>query len=264
MSSPILLGCDEIIDRWLGLDETWAGRPPRYGHKSTLLKLQEHPPNGLDGLVLINELLEQITTNCKNSTRTVLPSKQNWRFSKQTMIAAGNPSPEKGIEKSIVKIAGDDWGNQMPTCSGLVDDGGRHCNVDLVWRTGSHFTFIELKVETNSPLYAAMELLQYGLVYAFSRQFADRLGYSKGNQPVLGAEQVHLSILAPAAYYARYHLCWLEETLCDGLSRFSREHEYGMDFQFEQFPDWFQPPWPEADLAKALTERQRVIRPKAE
>ena len=254
MSSPILRGCDEIIDRWLGIDETWAGSPPRYGHKSTLLQLQKEPPKQLDGLALIKDLLNQITTNWNNSTRTVSPSNQNFRFNKQPIIAAGNPSLEKTLEKAIVRIAGDDWANQTPTCSGLVDDGGRHCNIDLTRRAGNHFTFIELKVDTNTPLYAALEILQYGSVYAFSRQFMGQLGYSLENQPALGAKRVHLSVLAPALYYRGSQLCWLKEAISDGLMKFSQGLDYEMDFQFEQFPSWFQWPCQDSDLAKALAE----------
>jgi hypothetical protein len=36
---PILLGCDNIIDQWFGIDYTWAGRPPRYSNKTSLLRL---------------------------------------------------------------------------------------------------------------------------------------------------------------------------------------------------------------------------------
>jgi hypothetical protein len=78
--------------------------------------------------------------------------------------------------------------------------------------------FIELKVNSDTPLYAAMEILQYGLLFLFSRHHQQELQYDTSKE-LLQATQIHLKVLAPSRYYtsnragAPYQLQWLEESL---------------------------------------------------
>jgi hypothetical protein len=97
---------------------------------------------------------------------------ENWRFAKKTYIADRNTSPEKTLEKTIAKITDADWVNQVPTASGLWNaSADTHRNIDLVHRLGpKQYEFIELKVETDTPLKAAMESLIYGC-FMFSPDF---------------------------------------------------------------------------------------------
>jgi len=263
MGCTILNGCGDIIDKWLGITSTWDGKAPRYGHKSSLLRLQEHPPASLDGLKLIKDLLAKINRNW-TVAGCHIPTRKNWRFDKQREIAEKNPSREKVLEKAIVDpaITGGDWANMIPTSSGLTGSGGTHRNIDLARRDGTHFTFIELKWLTNTPLFAAMEILQYGLIYVFSRRNIQELQFCQDQQPCLRATQISLRVVAPKKFYARYDMCWLEQAISAGLSDFTDELPLTMDFGFDAFPSWFDHSWfnscPKPDLRKALNNLHRV------
>ena len=74
----------------------------------------------------------------------------------------------------------------------------------------------KLKVGSDTPLYAAMEVLQYGLLYVFSRQYRDELHYTD-DRPLLKARRIDLKVLAPAAYYGEYRIDWLVRALNRGL-----------------------------------------------
>lgn len=61
------------------------------------------------------------------------------------------------------------WGNDVPTASGLVNSGGRQMNVDLAHSVTDGFELIELKLESNTPYDAALQILRYGAVYMLYR-----------------------------------------------------------------------------------------------
>lgn len=99
-------------------------------------------------------------TNC-------LPSAENWRFDKRTSFREENLSPETLLERTISRVVDENWANQVPVDSGLVA-GSAHW-IDLVFRAGTAFSLIELKDESNTPLSAAIQVVRYGLVHAFTR-----------------------------------------------------------------------------------------------
>jgi hypothetical protein len=127
--------------------------------------------------------------------------------------------------------------NQVPVASGLTTGsaGGRRA-IDLVHRCGDGwYEIIELKVDegAGTPLFAAMEILQYGVLYIFSRENASTLGYKETG--MLGATGIHLKVLAPVTYYRECDLSWLEESINGGLAKFlgRSERAFEMDFKFE-------------------------------
>ncbi|MFQ5932670.1 MAG: hypothetical protein ACE5MM_09690, partial [Nitrospiraceae bacterium] len=178
------------------------------------------------------------------------PSKENWRFAGRTDIARSNPSEEVTLERAIIRLSNRDWANQVPTASGLVGPTSdkRRC-LDLVHRLDDRaWEFIELKIGSDTPLYAAMEILTYGLLYLFSRHHRDEFQYDDWKE-LLQASLIHLKVLAPSKYYSpngtgtHYHLKWLEDLLNDGLRRFLDESprlSLQMPFQFEAFPPDFE------------------------
>ncbi|HEV2079948.1 MAG TPA: hypothetical protein VGR19_08665, partial [Allosphingosinicella sp.] len=102
-------------------------------------------------------------------------SQQNWRWwEPQTFIGAGNRSPEVVLERAIVNTcvaAGRrDWSNQVPVASGVVRSSGEGRRaIDLVQQLGEgHFAFIELKVASDTPLFAAFEIIGYVGVWLLS------------------------------------------------------------------------------------------------
>lgn len=116
--------------------------------------------------------------------------------------------------------------NQMPAASGLLplpakrDDGKRRVSaegrraIDLVFRhkgTDSIYEFLELKIRrkdgsVDSLRHAALEVLEYGLLYLFSRKNQKILEYESSTDQlryaVLGASEIRLRVLAAANYYA--------------------------------------------------------------
>ena len=82
-----------------------------------------------------------------------------------------------------------------------------------------------------------MEILQYGVLYIFSRINAKALGYDAKKIKLFGATGIHLKILAPAAYYEGYDLAWLEGSINGGLAKFLDQGVRGfaleMDFKFD-------------------------------
>ncbi len=262
----ILKGVGQIIDRFFDIEHIGT-RAPHYGHKGACLKLSGKSPAGLNGFELVEATYKRIEVNWENSSRRRQgrrASRKNWRDEARTDFAGG--SPEVQLERAIAMLPGEAWVNQVPTSSGLVDH--RHDkvrNIDLLREIEpSRYEFIELKVNSNTPLFAAMEILGYGVIYLFSLLHRDELGYDRPERKVLGAKHIHLKVLAPGRYYTEYQLAWLECLINDGLSAFieSRpELELQMDFRFEAFPPDFH--WPpgetgEPELAVALGNRQPV------
>lgn len=239
----VLKGVDDIIDKRLGLKV--IGKPPQYGHKESCQKLLE-PLVDLDMEALLYEIYEKIGNNWSNATYDK-GSIENWRFEKKRGMSSKNKSPEVGLERAIVNIPQElwpdaaDWVNQVPTASGLVDpnaDGSRR--IDLVHKCGDkEYEFIELKVGSDTPLYAAMEVLKYGVLYIFTREYEEVSKCVKKGKDLLKATKIHLKVLAPASYYAPYNLScnlsWLEDCINRGLVSFrsQRKFSFEMDFKFE-------------------------------
>jgi len=94
---------------------------------------------------------------------------------------------------------------------------------------------IQSDTQNDTPLSAAFEVLQYGLLYLFSRRNMSRLGYTHERQKrLLEADGIHLRVLAPQKFYEPFKLGWLEQSLSQGISTFARakEFEVEMDFAF--------------------------------
>lgn len=166
------------------------------------------------------------------------PSKKNWTLRSQIELSDRNKSPEVVLERKIVKALRGRCFNQMPTASGLVNQSAdKRRAIDLVYKRGKDsYEFIELKVDSDTPLFAAIEILGYGILYLYTRC---ELAYRAGDKPVLRAKDVGLRVLAPAIYFEGLDFAWLEEGLNDGLSRFLDrlpDLNLRLDFRFDAFP----------------------------
>lgn len=238
----IFSGVDAYIDGFFGLCD--VGKAPHHKHKTSALRLSKANPGGLDPKCFLGDLYALVERNGLASKRDA-PSRENWRLEKKTEISPRNRSPETRLEKAIVGDLGDTWTNQMPTASGLVTSHERKRNIDLVHRVGPRaFEFIELKVGSDTPLFAAMEILKYGMNYLYSRRHRERLGYQEDGQAPLWADTVHLRVLAPAGYYRGFELGWLEGFLNRGLGALldpALDGALTMDVRFEKFPPGFDP-----------------------
>ena len=230
--SSILASVDNIIDEALGLKNERS----KYKHKKRCLLLSKQPKPDLNGKELIQKILDQINMNWHQGKSH--SNDQNWRWKKNPLTHKRNTSREVVLERWIVRTTDDDWVNQVPVASGLSPSAGGRRAIDLVHRCGNGwYDFIELKVDEGggTPLFAAMEILQYGVLYIFSRENARPLGYKEADKELLRAAGIHLRVLAPAKYYERYELSWLEKRINSGLASFLAQPDRGfkMDFKFE-------------------------------
>ncbi len=232
-------------------------------HRSAIQRLCLTPPAPFDGARLVSSLFELVADNwlrCVNALAG-LPSRENWRwFDPKCDHAAHNSSPEVTLERAIVSAARSqgraDWSNQVPIASGMIAGGGdRRRAIDLVHLRGPDaFDFVELKVGSDNPLYAAVEILKYGFVWLLSREHRVRLGYS--GKALVEASDVRLSVLAPHAYYDGLALDWLEAGLSQGVLALGTErHGVRLSFAFEAFPASFV--WPDPDARAALSALDR-------
>lgn len=158
----------------------------------------------------------------------------------QAGIGADNRSPEVVLERAIAKasVAADrnDWANQVPIASGVLGPSAeRRRAIDLVHkRAEGHFEFVELKIASDTPLYAAFEIISYAGVWLLSRR--DACG-----KELLEAKRVDLRVLAPAAYYRPYTLGRIEEVLDQELREYAEPRGATLSFGFDVLPDSFAP-----------------------
>lgn len=241
-AKSILEGVNDLIDSALGVNR--IGETPHHKHETSCRQLTKSPMTELDASDLIAKIYEKVGNNCPDSNDHKR-SEENWRFEKQKGISGNNQSPEVSLERAIVNIPVEIWPdaaywvNQVPVASGLVDpDADRRRSIDLVHKCGDKaYEFIELKVGSDTPLYAAMEILKYGVLYIFCRQ-DERVSpyiHIHEKENLLQAEKIHLRVLAPVKYYEKYDLSWLETSINSGLANFlaQRNFAFEMDFKFE-------------------------------
>jgi hypothetical protein len=250
-------GVDILIDKALRVTDIGKSAHQRYATKTCSQRLTTKP-YGFDAAELFTAILLQIERNWRNSNgETVrLPSRENWRLKPQPYSADDNNSCETNLEKEIVRELGEEWVNQVPTASGLMNStANKHCNIDLVHvLTTTEFELIELKCSSGYPIYAAFELLRYAMAYIFSRRFAAALGYTIEEKPLLFAKQLHLIVLAPYGFYTEYKPQWLETELNRSFATGSLGDLPTIDFRFE----YFRIVDGENDVADIVASRKRL------
>ncbi len=258
-------GVDEVIDETLGVLEVGDGSP-HYRHRTSLKRLSQ-PPKDLDPGALVGEIYSIIEQNwmVARSRCPREPSVENWRFTRETGMSERAPHREVVLEKTIARDAGTEWANQVPVASGLIDSVSNKRNaIDLVHRARAGvYEFIELKTTDNTALFAAFEILRYGLVYGLTRLNMGVLGAKAQSDNVLDAREIHLRVLAPTEYYKDAELAWLEAAINCGLKTWTSSRpdlDLVMSFRFDAFPEDFE--WTKAtrsaDPVRALEERRAV------
>ena len=170
-------------------------------------------------------------------------SRENWRWpSLQPQISAHNRSPEVVVERAIAaacdRLGRRDWANQVPVASGLLGPArDRRRAIDLVRRRSErHFELIELKIASDTPLHAAVEIIAHGCLWLIAR----------GDRPsrpsvLLDADRIDLRVLAPAAYYGRTALHDIETALDAGTHALGQRHDVTLTFAFDLLDDRIRP-----------------------
>lgn len=248
-SKSIFAGCDQDIARALNLRD---GEHPR--RKSTCTRLSAAPVTSADMEHLIFTLYDRICANWSGR----VPSSKNWQLRRRTIVDLKNQSPEVLLERAVVRLNEaahlHGWSNQMPVASGLIDArADKRAAVDLVHFADGIATLYELKWESDTPAFAAFEILQYGLTWLFFFSKRDLFGVLE--RPIFTTSQIGLRVLAPRAYYAPYDLSWLGHGLNQGLRKLAAdktENAVSMDFGFAQFPETFDLPFQTGQDVEAM------------
>jgi len=232
----LFAGVREVVDQALGVDD--------FTTKTAAHKLTKYGVS-LGTATLVQDLFNRLDSNWDLTRPTASPpSLKNFRWHEpQLCISKGNPSAEVTLERALMSALGaagrTDWSNQVPLISGIA---GPHAfkrrAIDLVWRQGqSCFEFVELKIKSDTPVFAAIEILVYGLLWLLSRRDRKVLDYTAN--PILDARELRLSVLAPRDYYSRYSIRPLAITINDGLRKLGPQHGVAMEFRFTAFPASF-------------------------
>lgn len=230
-------------------------------HRSGLHSLESERAANLAELVY-----GRIKTNWLRSSAgsRVSHSRQNWRWcSIQPQISAANRSPEVVLERAIagacLRQGRSDWANQIPVASGLVAGAGdARRAIDLVHKLGSgHFEFLEFKIASDTPLYAAVEIISYASLWLLTR--AEPLAHQT---ELVTAEHIDLRVLAPAGFYAPFRLAHLEKVLDHSVRRLARDNGIAMTFGFQALHYGLLgfPPPPDQSLLDLLGKREPLHR----
>lgn len=242
--SGTLYGVDRLFYEWLGLDTGPLDKPnstadygnsPATARKICSLAAREDLPP-------ITEAFQQIQENHLNALNRDPrpPQNSNYRWSKQLKMQAHNTG-EKRLEKLAASILDYDWVNQVPVCSGFTWANERKRAIDLVRRISEfECEFIELKYArknskspggANHPLYAVMEILQYGLVYLMARH--NSLIIDAEQQTYLrGVSNINLVVLAPQEFFEGFDIAWLLNAFNNGLAQLVEHINLDIEMSF--------------------------------
>ena len=132
-------------------------------------------PGNVDGGLqeLVSRLYRKIESNHNDGRMgSKQPSRENWRCKRVTTLSDHNKSPEILLERAVAMLGAagmmPGWLNQVPVASGLINDRlDKRAALDLVKLEDGRARFVELKWGSDTPAYAAFEVLRYGLVYLF-------------------------------------------------------------------------------------------------
>jgi hypothetical protein len=146
--------------------------------------------------------------------------------------------PTQRIEKQLQKriaicLAKEGWSNDVPTASGLVDTHSRQMNVDLAHTVADGFELIELKIESNTPYDAALQIFRYGAIYMLYRLEPELASRFKSH-PMMCAKRIVLEVLAPYPYYScgDVDLSCLETQLNREVETFGQSQSVGVTLSF--------------------------------
>jgi len=159
----------------------------------------------LDGHVIVDRLFKSLNQEFDGWKKT--PGK-NWIWRcERTKPSPNNHSQEVLLEHEIIELGGQHWTRQVSTASGVDKEAdgqrtrtNRRRSIDLVYDQGNGgFSFVELKVGSDSPIYALFEILGYGLAYWHSRH--EKLDHSRAASRLMQAKKIDLVVLGRESWY---------------------------------------------------------------
>ena len=255
-------GTDNVISKFLGVDRQ------ALNNKTTRVK----PINAKESFALKSEMYEILERNYRQvGAKPRSQSKGLWRCEPVPNIRERNPSREKLLEKAVAMLAKErhmlGWFNQCPVAAGITDpykDNKRA--VDLVHGSKSdrYVRLVELKWESNSPLYALFEVLEYGLAYIFCRIHKKELPLQCPS--LMDARHVSLEVVAPRLFYNGYNEKGRFAQMSKTLNEFASSKINGLSMSLNAlaFPEKFTIPFKNgADVKNNCDTRQLTPEGKA-
>ncbi|MDB5438456.1 MAG: hypothetical protein JWM33_883 [Caulobacteraceae bacterium] len=232
---------------------------PHLRHRSALLELGGRECLPVGSVAALHTAIANNWTACRGAGGSA--SRENWRWRvPQLAISAHNASPEVVLERALMaaveRAARTDWSNQVPVASGVAGPTAeRRRAIDLVRQTATDgFEFVELKVGSDTPLYAAIEIIAYVCIWLVSRELAPL-----NPSALLAATRIDARVLAPRSYYARYRLDRLERQFEQEVRQLGELHGVGLSFAFQAFPDErLEQPYSDDQLLALLDGRERL------
>lgn len=259
----LFAGTDELICSALGIQ-----RRDQLGNRS----LRVAPLSDEAAASLVNGLYERIADNVP--PRIIARSRMFWQCRHATRIADRNRSPETLLEKVVARLAQHGhmpgWFNQCPVATGIVSShSDRRRAVDLVHLSRDTARLIELKWESDSPVHALLQVLEYGLAYVLARLRMTDPGLV--DRPLMQVGHVGLEVVGPRAFFGvdpQSELLFV--AIGRALSGFARERSAGawsMSLEARAFPEAFDDvPFDDGGAVRAefrtgeLTSRGRMVR----
>jgi len=218
--------------------------PTGYRSGTTATQMNRGEPPNLDLRQLVDDMWKRIAVNwveggCQSR------GKANWRWELRPHGGESDGQPEVGLQRRIARFieaeqkARNDkrWSNETPTGSGLSRGGkGDPGGIDLAFKDGRSVTLIELKVASNTPVSAAFQIVQYGLMLTLARLVHDQVRIITDERWKNDVCLANLRVLAPETFYNDYlGLGWFEKRLNAAVIAFGDTHDLPMTFEFRQF-----------------------------
>jgi len=220
--------------------------------KSVAIQLSKKPFEQFDGIDVVQHLSKAL--ECEGWGNKLAGKNWYWEIDPTHTTKTA----EVKLEREIVGAGAGIWARQMSTSSGIQ---GARLNkrraIDLVRANGNDsYTFIELKVKSDNPLYAIFELLGYALAYMHARNNRWE-GHVQHN--VMLATKIDLVILAPVGWYKykirgakseriSFNLDWLIKELNKGLDALTKD-KVNMQISLKHFDFYKDAP---AETAKSI------------
>jgi len=183
---------------------------------------------GIRYTATVAEIYDRIQLNYPGSPHS--RSGSLWLLRRASEIRSDNRSAEKMLEKAVAMLAERGhmagWYNQCPVASGIVSSSSdRNSAVDLVHCSNSkrEARFIELKWDSDNPLSALQQILQYGIAYIFCRVHRRELPLHY--RSLMDAQQVTLEVVAPRGYYGGSYQNQFSPSIEAWLNQFESEEE---------------------------------------
>lgn len=250
-----------LLDDLKDLIDNALPAPKGYTSKTTAIKLNRHEQPFPDLTTLIKDLWKQLAVNWVEG-RCQSRGKFNWRWQLRPEGGKGENQPEVALQRRIARFiekAGlrERWSNETPTGSGLSEGAsGDPGGLDLAHRDGDGgVILIELKVASNTPVSAAFQIVQYGLVLTLARLVDDTVKFIV-NDAWRRAKSAQLLVLAPHSFYSNYlGMGWFEKRLDAAVREFGSAHDLPMRFAFREFTA---EPTTESELIERLGEKGKI------